>query len=314
MSPGFQGGRNCLIASIAVQAVCLLFLGICLFARIAAKNASPVVSAPDILDLCAGGVFTLLAVFMVKAFVRTVRAEAEAELNRLRMRETSAMIDLLRAQRHDFLNHLQVIYGLIQLGRVDAIKEYIDQVNQEILKTSKLFTSLRMRPEIAGLIIRKMAQAEKEGIRFDLELKTDLALLSVPPLDFSRIIGNLLDNAINAAKSVLPEERQITLEMAEDADCYRISVTNYRPLIPDYLRNFVFEKGFTTKSGGGEGLGLYIVKTLVEKNRGSVFLRCDEATGTTFEVRFPKAHLSEYNPPFQHRIIEGINPLKGRRV
>ncbi|MGB9791056.1 MAG: sensor histidine kinase [Thermacetogeniaceae bacterium] len=314
MSPIFQGGRNCLLASIAVQAACLLFLGVCIFARIASKTASPMIPFLDVLDLCAGGVFTLLAVFMVKAFVRTVRAETEAELNRIRMRETSAMIDLLRAQRHDFLNHLQVIYGLIQLGRVDAIKEYIEQVNQEILKTSKLFTSLRMRPEIAGLIIRKMAQAEREGIRFDLELKTDLALLSVPPLDFSRIIGNLLDNAISAAKSVLPEERRIRLEMAEESDCYEIRVTNYRPLIPDYLRNSVFEKGFTTRSGEGEGLGLYIVKTLVEKNRGSVSLKCDESTGTTFEIRFPKSLPSEYNPPFQHRIIEGINPLKGRRV
>lgn len=286
MVPGFWGGRMYSFASIAVQALCLLFLGIYIFIRVITKPTS---SLAMLLDIGAGGVFILLAVFMVRAFIRTVRAEAESEINRVRMQETGTMIDLLRAQRHDFLNHLQVIYGLIQIGRMEVIKDYINQVNQEVRETSRLITSLRRRPEVAGLIMRKMAQAEAEGIRFTLDLKTDLALLEVPPLDFSRIIGNLVDNAINASKTVSPEERSIRLEMAEDAGCYEVRVTNYRPLIPESHMKAIFEKGFTTKRDTGEGLGLFIVKTLVEKHRGNISLRCSMETGTTFEVRFPKA-------------------------
>ncbi|HHW40547.1 MAG TPA: GHKL domain-containing protein [Syntrophomonadaceae bacterium] len=288
MVPGFFVRKPFSFFSIAIQVLCMFFLGICIFLRIITKPAG---SFAVLLDIFTGGAFALLAIFMAHSLVRAAKAEAEAEINRIRMQETAAMIDMLRAQRHDFLNHLQVIYGLIQIGRTEVIKEYINQVNQEVRESSRLITSLIQRPEIAGLIMRKMAEAEADGIKFTVNLKTDLALLGVPPLDFSRILGNLIDNAINAVNTVPLEERIIKLEMAEDHDCYEIRVTNYRPLIPEPHMESVFEKGFTTKEDRGEGLGLFIVKTLVEKHRGEVRLRCSIESGTTFELRFPKAVL-----------------------
>ncbi len=286
MVPGFFVGKTFSFFSIVIQALCMIFLGIYALFRVVTKPAG---SFAVLLDIIAGGVFTLLAIFMAHGIVRTVKAEAEAEINRIRLQETGAMIDMLRAQRHDFLNHLQVIYGLIQIGRTEVIKEYINQVNQEVREYSRVITTLIQRPEIAGLIMRKMAQAEAAGIKFAVNLKTDLALLGVPPLDFSRILGNLLDNAMNAVNTVPFEERVIKLEMVEDPDCYEIRVTNYRPLIPEPYRESVFEKGFTTKKDRGEGLGLFIVKTLVEKHRGEVRLTCSVESGTTFDLRFPKA-------------------------
>jgi len=289
--PGsFVSKKTVSFFSIVLQALSIVFLGIYAFIRVVTKP----VDHFTMLDIIAGGVFILLAIFMVHSVIRMVRAEAEAEVNRIRLRETGAMIDMLRAQRHDFLNHLQVIYGLIQVGRAEVIKEYINQVNQEVRESSRVIASLIQRPEIAGLIMRKMAQAEADGIEFAVDLNTDLALLGVSPLDFSRILGNLIDNAMDAVNTVPLEERIIKLEMLESHNRYEIRVTNYRPLIPDKYREKIFEKGFTTKEEKGEGLGLYIVKTLVKKHHGEIQLTCSQESGTMFVLRFPKLASAEW--------------------
>lgn len=268
------------------EAVAVILIGLVeVFRRVEAGQGGGLA-----VDALAGMLLLVLGVLLLRQIFRLAQAGVEAELYRVRLQETRGMIDALRAQRHDFLNHLQVIYGLIQVGRTEAIKEHIKMINQEVHNNcfSSLVSGLSHRPEIAGLVMRKMAQAEAANIPFSLELRTDLAMLGVPALDFCRMLGNLLDNALDAVQGVPPEDRRISLIMDEDEQSYLVEVVNYRPLIPGDNRERIFQKGFTTKKDKGEGLGLYIVKTLTEKHRGKVQLHCSEERGTCFSLSFPK--------------------------
>ncbi|HAA89911.1 MAG: Signal transduction histidine kinase regulating citrate/malate metabolism [Thermoanaerobacterales bacterium 50_218] len=229
----------------------------------------------------------LLTIAILRILGKIVEAESEARINRLRYQETRQLLDMLRAQRHDFLNHLQVISGLLQIGRFETARNYIGQVNQEISRPSNVFQNLLHRPEVAGLLLRKMEQAEASGVSFTVNLKTDLTSLGVPPLDFIRVLGNLIDNALDAVSSVPPEKRRVRVEISEGEHFYEIRVNNFRPLIPVRNLQKVFQKGFTTKKGKNEGFGLFIVKSLVEKHRGKIRVESNLVEGTTFVVSFP---------------------------
>ncbi|NPV28935.1 MAG: GHKL domain-containing protein [Firmicutes bacterium] len=286
-----------LLNVILAQAFLVLFFGVLQFWNVFDLLQERALTALAAFYVAAGGFFSLVAIFMLRNVVQLVRAQAEAEVNRVRLQETRQMVDMLRAQRHDFLNHLQVIYGLIQVGKSDVVEDYISQVNEEIQKSSKVFNTLMHRPEIAGLLMRKIAQAEASGISFAVDLKTDLMLLGISPLDFSRVLGNLIDNALDAVEAVPPEQRRIYFEMREEQNAYVIRITNFRPLIPREYLGKIFQKGFTTKAGKGEGLGLYIVKNLVEKNRGKIWVESNEEEGTSFILCFPRLSYSRVELP-----------------
>lgn len=287
LSSNFKKKAMILIIIILVQAILVISLGIVEYWHVFKLVEEKTTRYFAVFYIITGVVLSLIAVFVLPSVMKLIRIEAEADVNRIRLQETRQMIDVLRTQRHDFLNQLQVIYGLIQLGRVEIIKDYINQVNQEVQSSSKIFTSLLHKPEIAGLIMRKMGQAEAAGVSFSVDIRTDLMLLGVPPLDFARVLGNLIDNALDAVESVPPEERRIDLRMVEDEGYYEIKVINFRPLIPPESREKIFQKGYTTKKGKGEGLGLYIVKSLVEKNQGKIFVENNEREGTSFTLYFP---------------------------
>jgi len=238
----------------------------------------------------------VLAIAVFRILGKIVEAESEARVNRLRYQETRHLLDMLRAQRHDFLNHLQVISGLLQIGRLDAARNYIGQVNQEIKRPSNVFQNILHRPEIAGLLLRKMEQAEASGISFTVDLSSDLTSLKVPPLDFVRVLGNLIDNALDAVCSVPPEKRCIRVEISEEEHFYEIRVNNFRPLIPVSDLQKVFQKGFTTKKGKNEGFGLFIVKSLVERHQGKIRVESNLIEGTTFVVSFPIYSCSRLSP------------------
>lgn len=78
------------------------------------------------------GVFlSFVAIRMIKSLIYLAEKETEAELATAKLQNSRELIDALRAQRHDAINHLQVIYGLIQLDKIDHVEEYIKQISNQ---------------------------------------------------------------------------------------------------------------------------------------------------------------------------------------
>jgi len=190
----------------------------------------------------------------------------------------------LRSQRHDYLNHIQVIYSLMELEEFREARNYIEPVYKDIVRVSKALKT--SKPAVNALLQAKLQMAEKNDIEMELEIKSTLMNLNMEPWDFCRIIGNIIDNAIFALKQK-PSNRYILVELSEDLKNIRINISNNGDCIPNEIIGTIFKEGFSTKSGKGDGMGLAIVKELVESFSGTVEVASNDKR-TSFEVVLPK--------------------------
>lgn len=241
----------------------------------------------------------VLCIWTMKEILQLVREEHEAEIAATRLEESKALIKTLKSRQHDFANHLQTIYGMIYLGKVDRVKEYIKNISADLHMVDRL-TGLKY-PELAALIGKKMTTSYT--VKLDIAIETDLAHLKVPADKMVSIVGNLLDNAIQE------EEKQdspnnVSLRIIEQDGEYIFEVHN-SGYIPPNLHEKIFEAGFTTKAeAGGSGMGLYIVKTMVSQCGGTLSFETKQNEGTTFTVRLPMDTTGK-NEKIKKKLFEG---------
>ncbi len=190
----------------------------------------------------------------------------------------------LRTQRHDYLNHIQVIYSLMELEDFDEARKYIEPVYKDIVKISKALKT--SKPAVNALLQAKLQVAEKNEIDMELEIKSDLKHLNMEPWEFCRIMGNIIDNAIFALK-LKNDNRYMLVELSEDLQNIKLNISNNGDNIPTEIINNIFKEGFTTKGNKGDGMGLTIVKEIVENFSGSISVTSNKQR-TSFEITLPK--------------------------
>lgn len=190
-------------------------------------------------------------------------------------------IHLLRCHRHDFLNHLQVILGFIQLNKLDKASDYIMNINAEI-RGIHITNDIQL-PEVAVLLYTKREEALRYNISFSFELTDGLQKPSIKETDLVRILANLIDNAFYELKK-LPDtvEKQVEVTCEKLDDHLYIEVYNTGSFIED--SGAIFQYGFTTKGNEGTGIGLFNVQQLVEKYHGKIEVESDPDSGTTFAI------------------------------
>ncbi len=192
----------------------------------------------------------------------------------------------LRAQRHDFLNHLQVVYSLIELEDYQSAHNYIETVYKDIQKVSRVLKTAH--PAVNAILQAKADMCEKRGITMTLNISTSLSDLKIPSWEFCRVLGNIIDNAIYALeKDSVKTERQITVMLGEDLHHYFFEISNNGPAIPPTLWKNIFEPGFTTKKQEGQGMGLAICHEIMEDYNGSLSVFSNEER-TAFSGSVPR--------------------------
>ena len=190
----------------------------------------------------------------------------------------------LRAQRHDYLNHLQVVYGMMELEEYEELHQYLEPVYKDMMKTGKALKT--SKPAINALLKAKMGEAEGKGIDVYVEVKSDLKELHVADWEVCKVLSNLIDNGMTALEPT-EGEKKLQIDITETKEAYVFSIANNGPMIPEAQQEHIFKQGFTTKSGEGHGMGLYIVTTVLKENKGSISLTSNK-NETTFVVEFKK--------------------------
>ena len=121
------------------------------------------------------------------------------------MEEINQLFHSIRAQRHDFMNHVQTIHSLAELNKMDELKAYTSELTGEIRQMNDIINI--GNPAIAALIRAKISQAELLKVRFETNINDMNKMeLGVKSLDMTRIFGNLIDNAYDEVMNY-PEER-----------------------------------------------------------------------------------------------------------
>ncbi len=190
----------------------------------------------------------------------------------------------LRSQRHDYLNHFQVIYGLMELGEYEEAKHYIDPVFKDIMKVSKALKTVQ--PAVNALLQSKLEAAEQKKMNLFLEIRSDLKDIPLEPWNLCKILANIIDNAMTALAEV-EQEKNIYVVIGEDMDGYTFDLCNNGPEIAREHLEDIFKQGFTTKKGEEHGMGLYIVSRLVKEAGGTLRVSSDSIK-TNFSIRLPK--------------------------
>ncbi len=190
----------------------------------------------------------------------------------------------MRAQRHDFLNHIQVVYSLLEMKEYEEILLYLDRVYGDIEKLNKFIKT--GDAAVNALLQAKSNACKEKGIDFKLAISSNLKGFCIESWELCRILANLIDNAIYASLGY-NGDKEIDVEISASISGYTFKVTNKGATIPEDLRNKIFEPNFTTKGDKGEGMGLHIVKETVKENKGRIEL-VSENDITSFSVIFPR--------------------------
>lgn len=188
----------------------------------------------------------------------------------------------LRAQRHDFKNHLQVVYSLTEMQAGNDVLEYVRRVYGDVHSLGEyLCTSI---PAVNALLSAKAADCEEKGIAFEIDIQSALEDMPMPGWELCRIIGNLVDNAVDALKG--EKNPHISVHIGEDVHCWNLQVENNGAEIPAENRENILLQGFSTK-GEGRGNGLSIVCSLLKKYGGELSFSSDSSL-TCFKCRIYK--------------------------
>ena len=200
------------------------------------------------------------------------------------MEQLETLNGTLRAQRHDFKNHLQVVYSLMEMEEYAEAQKYIEQVYDSIQQVGRtLKTAI---PAVNALLAAKEASCAEKGVKLELEFNSNWQNISMPGWELCRVLGNLIDNATDALTGVGTPSPVIRVEVGENVQAYTFTVADNGPGVAPELRESIFEMGFTTK-GGGHGMGLHIVRELMREYAGSIRLEC-KGGETRFIGSLPK--------------------------
>lgn len=190
----------------------------------------------------------------------------------------------LRAQRHDFKNHLQVVYSLTEMAAYDDVQEYVQRIYEDVQSVGSFIrTSV---PAVNALLSAKAADCTERGIAFETDIQSTWDPIQIPGWEMCRILGNLVDNAIDAVLEAKDRTPQVRVFIGEDIRSWTLQVSNNGPEIPAARRREIFQPGFTTKAAG-RGNGLSIVAGLLDKYGGEMRLESDHEC-TCFSCSFPR--------------------------
>lgn len=218
--------------------------------------------------------------------VVTLRDRTELESLVRDLHAMTGLANALRAQEHEFTNRLHVIAGLIDLGEFDEASRFVTTVAQNQLVSAEDLRARIAPPVVAALLLAKLSVAAEHDIDLVVSPQSHLEVPGGDAQNLMTIIGNLIDNAMDAVALQAPP-RTVTV-LLQDTDEILIVVSDNGPGIAAARIDDVFVDGYTTKSARGpsrRGLGLALVQRLVHRAGGTITIGSD--AGARFEVRLP---------------------------
>lgn len=222
---------------------------------------------------------------------RTELAQLERELGSFR-----SSTELLRAQAHEFSNQLHTISGLIQIGEHDEVVRYVRALRKHRESLDLTLTSRVRDRAVAALLMAKSALAAERRVQLRISELTALDRLeSTDSADVATVLGNLVDNALDAAAAPDHEnDAWVEVELRQDASSVEIVVRDSGPGVAPELAQEVFSRGFTTKAaqGGDRGIGLALTRLVCTRRGGEVSV-ANTQPGAMFTARMSVGQLTD---------------------
>ena len=218
--------------------------------------------------------------------VITLRDRTEIEALVRDLHSIQGLMEAMRALEHEYANRLHIVDGLLEMGEVDQARSYVSQISS---MSRSLGEGLRARiapPELAALLLAKITVAAEQDVQIEVTAESRLERPRVDQAELLTIVGNLLDNAVDALANT-PRPRTVTVQF-DDADGVFIAVRDNGPGVPAEKIDQVVVDGYSTKDprpGMRRGIGLALVRRIVHRAGGT--LDVFAGPGGNFEVWLP---------------------------
>lgn len=215
--------------------------------------------------ICVAGsvILCMLLLFFNERRNEKKLSEYEEKLVASQLDEMNQLYMTMRGWRHDYHNHMQKIRAHLALGEYDQVQEYINLMETELDAVDIRYKS--GNTGVDAMLNSKLTLAEKKGLR----IKCDAELpkkLSCNPVDLCVLLGNLIDNAIEACEKMDPsQDRFIRIYMCVRKKQFYLSVSN---ATSEVIRKL--DREYITNKRGNHGNGLRRINKVVEKNNGFI--------------------------------------------
>ncbi|MFD6275901.1 ATP-binding protein [Streptomyces sp. NPDC060209] len=222
--------------------------------------------------------------------VATLRDRTELEYLGRELDSTRGLIDALRAQDHEHANRLHTLLGLLELEMHEEAVEFITEVVGVHRATAEQVTEKVHDPLLASLLVGKATVAAERGVALRMAEETMLPDRLVDPRGLVTVLGNLVDNALDAAAG--STDARIEVGLRADGRTVVLRVCDSGPGVPAGDHESIFMEGWSTKelpAHGKRGLGLPLVRRLAERQGGSVSVSGSPEGGAVFTVVLPEA-------------------------
>lgn len=215
-------------------------------------------------------VLSLLIYFSISMYslIRTNKLEQtsqELETEKLYNKTLTLLHDNIRCFKHDFDNIVQAIGGYIALNDMDGLKVYYKNLFEDCKQTNNLNIlnpKVINNSSIYSLLTNKYYLASEKGIKMTFDIFTDLSNINFNIYQLTRILGILLDNAIEASEET--EEKLINIEFRANNKKQLFIIENSCK-DNNISTTKIFEKGYSTKEHNS-GIGLWKVHNILSKN------------------------------------------------
>ncbi|MER6716492.1 sensor histidine kinase [Streptomyces sp. NPDC000877] len=228
--------------------------------------------------------------------VATLRDRTELEQLGRELDSTRGLIDALRAQDHEHANRMHTLLGLLELEMYDDAVEFVGEVVGDHRATAEQVTERIEDPLLAALLVGKATVAAERGVALWVSDRTRLPDRLIDPQGLVTVVGNLVDNALDAVAGK-PHAR-VEVELRAEGRTVVLRVRDTGPGIPPEHRELVFNEGWSTKKPPAHrerGIGLSLVRRLAERQGGSATVDGAHGGGAEFTVVLPEA-LAEPGP------------------
>ncbi|QHY98624.1 Sensor histidine kinase DcuS [Streptomyces sp. S4.7] len=247
--------------------------------------------------------------------VATLRDRTELEQLGRELDATRGLIDALRAQDHEHANRMHTVMGLLELEMHDEAVEFVTEVVGVHRATAEQVTERIHDPLPAALLVGKATVAAERGVSLRISPATLLPDRLVDPQGLVTVLGNLVDNALDAAAG--SEDPRIEVEVRAEGRTVVLRISDSGPGVPREQRELVFTEGWTTKelpTHGRRGLGLAMVRRLAERQGGSARVTESADGGAEFTVVLPEAladteRVTRDAAPPDHVVREPAEPV-----
>ncbi|MFF8599629.1 ATP-binding protein [Streptomyces sp. NPDC015232] len=222
--------------------------------------------------------------------VATLRDRTELERLGRELDSTRGLIDALRAQDHEHANRMHTLLGLLELEMYEEAVAFVTEVVGVHRATAEQVTEKVHDPLVAALLVGKAAVAAERGVALRVAPGSLLPDRLVDPRELVTVVGNLVDNALDAASGT-PHAR-VEVELRAEGRTVVLRVGDSGPGVPEERRELIFAEGWSTKeppAHGKRGLGLPLVRRLAERRGGSAVVGTGPDGGAEFTVLLPDA-------------------------